>query len=283
MLTAFPIPVWADKLICILFYFAIGYVLIQLNNTFGLIRTRASVQTSAYYILFAACPVLQNLYPGVVATLLFILAIYLLFATYQKARSSGYLFHTFLFIGLASLIFPHITLLAPVLLMGAFNFQSLNLRSFCAAILGWSVPYWFLLGHAYYYDNMALLYQPFIELATFYPIRFSDFQTWQLVTLGYSFILFLVGTIHSFAQSYKDKIRARVHLRFFILLNVFIYLLIFLQPVHCTNLLPLLFIGVSILVSHMFVLTKSRGSNILFICTIIGLISLFAFNIWTQL
>ena len=283
LLEMYAIPLWLNKLICLLIYLGIGYSLIQMNNTFGLVRVRASVQTSFYVLLIAACPPLQQLSPGDIAALLFIIAIYLLLCTYQRMRSSGYVFHAFLFVGLSSLVFPQITLLTPVLLIGVLIFQALNIRSFFAAIIGWSVPYWFLFGHVYYYDRMELFYQPFIELATFHPVDLTVLGSWEIAILAYSFILFLVSAIHCFVQSYKDKIRTRVYLRFFILLNICIYILIALQPIHCMNLLPLLLIGVSILTSHMFVLTSSKTSNVFFISTIIGLILLFSYNLWTLL
>lgn len=60
-------------------------------------------------------------------------------------------------------------------------------------------------------------------------------------------------------------------------------------PVHCVatalsmNLLSLLLIGISILVGHLFVLTNSKSSNLFFIGSMITLIALFCFNIWTLL
>lgn len=277
------IPFWINKSVCLFIYFIIGYLLIQMNNTFGLIRVRASTQTSIFLSLIAACSPIQRLTPGTITALLFVVALYLLLIAYQHFRSSGYLFHTFLFVGLASLIFPQVTLLAPILLVGAFNFQALNRRSLLAALIGWGFPYWFLFGHAFFYDNMDLFYQPFIELTTFYPIDFSAFSLWELAVLGYTLVLFIVSSIHCLLQSYKDKIRTRIHLRFFILLNACIYLLIALQPNLCADLLPLSFVGISILTGHMFVLTSSKLSNVFFICSVIGLVLLFFFNLWTLL
>jgi hypothetical protein len=277
------IPLWGNKLICLFIYFIIGYLLIQMNNTFGLIRIRASAQTSIFLLLVAACPPVQQLGPESIATLLLVIALYLLFSAYQRQRSAGYLFHAFFFVGLSSLIFPQTTLLAPILLIGAYNFQALNPRSLLAALIGWSLPYWFLFGHAFYTDNMELFYRPFIELATFCPIDFSSFTTGELAVLGYTLVIFIVSSIHCFIQSYKDKIRTRVHLRFFILLNIFIYIFIVLQPVHCIRLLPLSLVGVSILATHLFVLTSGTLSNFFFICTTLGLILLFFFNLWTLL
>jgi hypothetical protein len=277
------IPLWINKSASLLIYFVIGYLLIQMNNIFGLIRVRESVQTSIFLLLVAVCPPMQRFSPENIATLLFVIALCLLFSAYQRSRSSGYLFHAFLFVGSGSLIFPQITLLTPILLVGAFNFQALNLRSLLGALIGWSLPYWFLFGYAFYYDNMELFCQPFIELATFHPIDFSTFTIGELAVLGYSLVLFTVGSAHSLIQSYKDKIRTRVLLRFFILLNICIYILIALQPVYCANLLPLSLVGVSILISHMFVLTSNMLSNFFFICSVIGLVFLFFFNVWTLL
>jgi hypothetical protein len=277
------IPLWINKPVCLFVYLIIGYMLIRMNNTFGLIRARASVQTSIFLLLVAACPPTQQLSPGGIATLLFVIALYLLFNAYQRSRAAGYIFHAFLFVGLGSLIFPQITLLTPVLLIGASNFKALNLRSLLAAFIGWSLPYWFLFGHTFYYDNMELLYRPFIELATFCPIDFSIFTTGELAVLEYSLVLFTVASIHCFTQSYKDKIRTRVHLQFFIMLNVCIYMLIALQPALCVSLLPLSLVGVSMLTSHMFVLTSNKVSNIFFISSTVGLIFLFYINLWMLL
>jgi hypothetical protein len=280
------VPLWINKLICLGIYFIIGYLLIQMNNAFGLIRVRVSIQTAIFLLLISACPSMQQFGPEDIATLLFVMALYLLLSTYQHPRPSGYLFHIFLLIGSGSLIFPQITLLAPVLLIGAFNFYALNLRSLFAALIGWFLPYWFLYGHAFYYGDMELFHRPLIELMTFRPtddFDFSVFTSEEITILRYSIALFTVGSLHFLAKSYKDTIRTRKYLRFFILLNICIYALIALQPALCTSLLPLSLVGVSILTGHLFVLTGNRMSNIFFICSIIGLILLFYFNLWTFL
>jgi hypothetical protein len=280
---AYSVPLWADRLICLLIYLAIGYLLIQMNNTFGLIRLRASMQTSVFLLLIAACPSIQQLSPDDIATLLFVVAIYLLFRVYRQSQSAGYLFRAFLLVGFGSLIFPQITWLAPVLLVGAFNIQALNPRSLPAVLIGWFLPYWFLFGYAFYCNDMELLYQPFVELATLRPISFGALGIAEIIIMGYTFLLFVASSIHFFAESYKDKIRARVHLRFLVLLNICIYILILLQPTLCMSLLPLSLVGTSILAGHLFERTSSRASNIFFICSVVILIFLIYFNLWTLL
>ena len=278
------IPVWGMRLASSVLYAIIGYFLIEINNMFSIIRMRASVQTSLYFALITACPGLHLLYAGDIASVAFLLAIYFLFKSYQQPRPTGYLFHAFTFIGAGSLVFPQPTFFVPIWLIGAYNFQSLTFRSFCAAVVGWSLPYWFLLGHAFFYGQMELFYDPFRELATFQPMRFVDaFQLWELVTLGYLFLMYLVSAVHCAVAGYQDKIRTRSYLNFLIFLCFCIFLFIFLQPEHCMDLLSPLLIVVSILIGHLFVLTNSRTSNWFFIGSSIGLILLYLFNIWTLL
>ena len=282
MFCDFCIPTWASRILCFVLYCVIGYFLIGLNNAYAIIRMRASVQTGIYFLLIAVCPSLQILYPGDMAAIAFLVAIYFLFKSYQQANPTGTLFNSFLFIGLGSLMFPQLTFFIPVLWIGAYCFQSLHPKSFFASLIGWRVPYWFLLGHAYFYGQMELFYQPFRELAAFQPIRF-DLQPWELATIGYLFLLFIVSSGHCLAAGYEDKIRTRSYLHFLIFLNFCIFVYIGLQPALSTNLLSLLLIGISILTGHLFVLTNSRSSNLFFILMFAGLFLLFGFNVWTLL
>lgn len=278
------IPTWANRLVSFALYALTGYFLIELNNTFAIIRMRASVQTSLYFMLITACPGMHLLYAGDVASVAFILSLYFLFKSYQQMWPAGYLFHSFVFIGAGSLLFPQLLFFTPIWLIGAYNFKSLTPQSLCAAFIGLSVPYWFLLGYAIFYKEMDLFYQPFIELGTVHPIDLlHGFPLWQLVTLGYLLILFIVSTIHCIAAGYEDKIRTRSYLHFLIFLNFCIFLFIILQPAHSLNLLPPLLIGVSVLVGHLFVLTNSKVSNLFFIGSMAALILLLCFNTWTLL
>lgn len=276
------IPFWANQLISFILYSIIGYFLIELNNTFAIIRMRASVQTSVYFLLIAVCPSLHILYAGDLAAAAFLIALYFLFKSYQQVRPAGDLFHAFIFIGIGSLFFPQLMLFIPLFWIGAYNFQSLQPKSFFGSLVGWSLPYWCLLGYSFYYGQMDLFYQPFRELVTFIPIRF-DFDLWEMATIGYLLILFAVSSGHCLVAGYEDKIRTRSYLHFLIFLNFCIFVYIGLQPALSVHLLSLLLIGVSILAGHLFALTNSRTANIFFIGALTGLFLLFGFNIWMLL
>lgn len=278
------LPEWAEHLASYVIYSIIGYFLIEQNNRFGIIRMRASVQTAVYFLLVTVCPEMHMLYAGDIAAIAFLISIYFLFSSYQQTQAAGTLFYSFLFIGAGSILFPQLTFFSVLWLFEANRFQSLTLRSFCGAVLGWMMPYWMLFGHAFFYDQMELFYHPFRELVTFTDIfQLQVLQPWEMATLGYLLVLFIVSAAHCIIAGFEDKIRTRAYLQFLINLSVFLFLFIAFQPSHCNDLLPLLMISSSILIGHLFVLTNSRTSNVFFIVALVGLILLFSFNVWTLL
>ena len=280
----FLLPGWADRIVSFLIYATIGYFLIELNNQFSIIRMRASMQTAIYFLLVTVCPKMHYLYTGDIIALGFLISIYFLFKSYQQTQAAGYLFYSFFFIGAGSILFPQFTILSVLWLLEASRFQSLTPRSFCGARLGWMLPYWMLFGHAFFYNEMELFYRPFNQLLTFGEFfNLQILQPWELAILGYLLVMFIVSAVHCIAAGFEDKIRTRAYLQFLIDLTIFLFLLIALQPIYCSALLPLLIISNSILIGHFFVLTNSKSSNVFFIISLVGLILLFAFNIWTLL
>ncbi len=278
------LPGWAERIISFLVCAIIGYFLIELNNQFSIIRMRASMQTAIYFLLVTVCPGMHLLYIGDIVALGSLIPIYFLFKSYQQAQAAGYLFYSFFFIGAGSILFPQLTILSVLWLLESYRFQSLTPRSFCGALLGWMLPYWMLFGHAFFYNEMELFYRPFNQLLTFGEVfHLPILQPWELAILGYLLVMFIVSAVHCIAAGFEDKIRTRAYLQFLIDLTFFLFLLIALQPIYCSALLPLLIISSSILIGHFFVLTNSKSSNVFFIISLVGLILLFAFNIWTLL
>ncbi|KAA6350723.1 hypothetical protein EZS27_001951 [termite gut metagenome] len=280
----FCFPLWIDKAFCLILFFIIGYFFSVFNNRFGLLPMKVTLSASLFLLFLSIWPGSYVLYAGDVGTLFFLFSIYYLFKSYQQYHnSSGYLFHAGFFAGFGSLLYPQLTCFIPVLVIGAYSFRSLTIRSFFALLIGWGVPYWFLFGYAFSSRKMHLFFQPFIELTNFQPISMNHFQMWEWVTLGFIFILCVVSSVHSYMISYMDKIRTRIYLRFFMILNVCIFLFIVLQPVQCVNLLPLLLIGTSILVAHLLIFVDSKTFTVFFVSLGVALLFLFCFNMETLL
>lgn len=266
----------------ILFYAAIGYLLVVLNNTYALIRMRASVQTAIYLLLTASCPQLHAQWTNDLTAITFLLSLFFLFKSYQRLYPMSDIFHSFLFLGIGSLFMPQLTLLAPFYWLGAYRFQSLKAKSFFASLVGWGIPYWFLLGYAYWCNKMELFTQPFDELIKFHPLSFQ-YPLWLLVTGGYLLVLLIASATHCIVAGYEDKLRTRSFLNFLVILSLLFFAWLILQPAENNRLLSLLLPCISILAGHLFTLTESRKSNIFFLFMLLLLIPLFVYNLWMLL
>lgn len=266
-------------LVNFLLYAFIGYLLIELNNAFAIIHLRASIQTSLYFIVISACPELYSLQMGSVVALSMVASIYFLFQSYQHTRPSGVIFYSWIFLGIASLMFPQLLLFSPLYLIGAYNFQSLNPKSFFAGLIGLMVPFWFLLGYAFYFNNMEMFYHPFEALCVFEPINILVLKGWQIVTISFIVLVFIVAVSHSLINGWQDKIRTRAYINFFSLMGTCLLVLLILQPQHYITIFPLLLVFFSFLAGHFFALTRSRGSNIFFIISLAGLAALLSYNL----
>lgn len=257
-----------------------GYFLIGLNNAFGLIRIRASVQTAAYFLVLAACPALHVLDGGMVASAACLVSIYYLLGSYQSPQAAAGVFHAFLYLGVGSLFVPRLTWMVPVLWMGAYQFHAWGARCFAASLLGWAVPWWLLLCYAWLTDQTTLwttLVQAVVQAEA---VDFS-FSLGQALTLGYLFVMFAASALHCVATGFDDKIRTRSYLYFFIVATLVLFVLSLLQPALGVQLMGVLVIGVCILTGHLFALTRTRASNVFFIAAIVVLAALFGFNLWT--
>lgn len=270
---------WVARTISAVCVVLTGYFLVLLNNTFLLIRRRASVQTAIYFLFVAACPDLHFFYPSVVVSILVLFACQSLFRCYQSAHPVGHVLNAFVALGIGSLIIPQITFFGVVFLIGVSSICGLTLRNLLAAVVGWCVPYLFLFAYAYCTEQMQIFYGPFVELTTFQAIRLDQFDILERAPYIYFFVVFLGTALYTLVNKNKDKISARVFVWFTILLVFSIFIYAFLQPAYALGMLSTMLAGISVVAAHFFVLSNSKSSNAFFVFVLLGLIGLFAMNL----
>lgn len=259
-----------------------GYMMIEMNTAFTLIRTRTMLHVSLFGFIMSACMFLHPFHISNLVPPAFIIALFQLFRSYESGQASGSIFHAFFFIGLGSLAFPQLLYFAPLFYISMISFRSLSAKTFFAGLIGLIVPYWFLFGYTFYYDKMELFYHPLQSLIQFEPIRYTGFTPNQIISWGTVTLISLICSVHYFMVSYLDKTRTRLFLSFLIAVEAWTYTLGLLQPQHFNVLLQLQIIIMSILAGHLFTLTRNRFSGIFFIITFVILITLAIYNLWMQ-
>lgn len=259
-----------------------GYLLIEMNTTFTLIRTRTTFPISIYWYLMAIFYFLHPFEWGSFSQLALLFSVFQLFYSYESNHAPTHVFHAFFFIGLGSLGFPQLVYFTPLWFISTIAFRAISVKSFSAGLLGLLTPYWFLFGYAFWNDEIHLFLVPLQEMQHVYPIDYTSLETDELSATIFTTFLLIISSIHYLQTSYLDKTRTRIYLSFLVYAGIWTSLFLLLQPQHLHQLLPIQLICTAVLSGHLFTLTRNRFSGLFFIVTFVTTILLSIYNLWMQ-
>lgn len=281
--------IWSTRIIHCLLVFACTYLLIILDTTYSLIRTRSRIGPALFLLCMAimipGCTILE-----VCLALPFVLSLYMLLNTQQEERSHLPIrsFQTFLFLSISILIHPVvIILLFPyIVAMGTF-LRAWTLRSAIAAILGLLTPFWFLFGWYLITWDTQIPIRIFDLLQNTeilnWPKLFNtlSWEKWTLIIL----IIFIgiCSITHYLRTKNYDKVHTRMLLNTLVLIEICLIIGIIILPLYMIELQIMIFTVTSILAGHYFTLDHSKTTRIIFIITIICFFILIIQNIWNNL
>ena len=256
-----------------------AYLMVELNNRNALIRVYSRMVSCTFLVLGTmAAPVIGNI-DVVIMQLCFIASYLLLFASYQDKRAQGRMFYAFMFIGIASVIYPQSLFFVPVLwvLIGT-NLMAMSWRNFWASVIGLTAPYWFIGGYCAMTDGFwTVVHELESNLWTARPYDITV-SVGTAVAFGFTLLVTAIGAVHFLRNSYKDKIRTRMIYEMLITLAAFTAALAVLQPANAGQLTGILIVNASILAGHFFALTCTRFTNIAFILLTLLALAATAFN-----
>jgi hypothetical protein len=269
-------PVWLNHLCSLATYIISTYLLVELNNRSDILRVRTSVLIAVFFLFVTFCPELYAFSATKLSLIALLTSLFFLFDSYQCRNSSGHLFHSFAILSIGTLFLPQMMYLIPIWFIGSSMLQSLNLRSFFAAIVGFALPYWFVLSYAFYVGNIDIFLAPFSEIGQFGGMNiFTEVDVRNILSFALFFVLYMLSFAHCLIVDYDNKIRTRVILHFIIFLNICLFLFAILQPMYEVQILNLLLPGICLIVCHYFCTVRSRISYYIFIATLILMLVLF--------
>ena len=273
---------WWIQLAC---YILATYLMILLNNFHALIRIYSRAITSAFIILSGvACFIFPSL-EGCIVTVGLVASLLTLFTTYQNREAAGWIYYTFLILGVASVANIHFLVFIPIYWIMMIFINSLSLRTFIASLFGLLTPYWIWIAVVlfFYKDNLTPftnLFQPLTEVTFFNA--YGSIPLSHYLTYAFLVILAFTGIIHFLRKSYNDKIRTRQFYYSIIFFNIVVLVLLALFPQYYDLLFRPAIILTSPLIGHFIALTRTKITNIAFYLILITALLLTGFNRWTS-
>ena len=257
-------------------------LMVELNNTNVLMRTYSRMVSCSFLVLFTMFSLPSPSASAILTSIAFIACYLLMWACYQQHDSQGRTFYGFACIGLASLAFIQVGYLVPLLwfILGAFA-NAMNVRSFCASLLGLAVPYWFAAVVCFITGHTDWLISHLSSFIDYQPLwHYGQITVKQLVNLSFITLLAIVGTVHFMRNSSGDKIRTRKVYESFILANTYTFVCLILQPQHYDQLTAVLIVNTAPLIAHFITYTRTFLTNIFFMLMLAGVALITLLNIF---
>ena len=272
---------WWIQFVC---YGLSTFIMMELNRSHALIRIYSrSVAVSFIVLTGVTCYLFPSLEAGI--TMLCLTASLLtLYKTFQDKAAVGWVFYTFLLLGLITLMKVHAFWLVPVYwLVMVFCLGSLGWRTFLGSLLGLILPYFYLAAIVFYRfkGDFKPFTDHFLPLTDFqFPYHYTQIPLQHILTYAFLLILSLTGIIHFLRTSYNDRLRIRLFYYSFMLIVLTMFVLIALQPQHFELFVQMAIIMTSPLIAHFIALTHTRITNIAFLVIVITAVALIGFHVW---
>ncbi len=231
---------------------------------FALIREKTYLPFAFSLILFNSHPNFFLFTSASLATLLFFLAISLMFDLYQHPSPQWQLFQISSILAIASLFFVGILPYTIIFFMGLVFLRIFNLRNILALLFGFAFVYWTTLivciPMGYTQDFLA----SFKELNNINFLPLLQFQSADWIVFGVFSVLFILVFADTKLSSHRDKIKTRSQLDFLFFVSFVSFLSYFLMSwdVRFTQLVTL---GAFVIpLSHFFALNYNKAKIIFF-------------------
>lgn len=256
----------------------VTYLLIEFNTSFALIRSRSSLPSALFAILYSSSFFLHEYGKGECWIMLFFMgSLYCMLKSYELKNAPTYIFHAFLWLGIGSLIEPGIILSAPLVFILMFQLRSFSFRNFFAGIIGLCTPYWLITGYNLYSGNSPMFLTWFDNVSEWNINIYRNLPIYQTVTAGCILLLSVVSGINSLIISQNDKVKNRIMIGVINTIGIYETIIMVAQPVMLKSILPIIMAMGSILYGYTMIHKTNKFTYIFMIFSLV-IIAIVALN-----
>jgi len=243
-----------------------AFLMLSINNKYNFIRIRTKLPAPLFILIICGFTDLQAMHPVYFGAFFVLISIHRMFNAFGQKQPYSAAFDAGFFLGIAALFHFNIIILFPVFLIGiGFFSRETHWREFVILTLGLFLPFLFAFSFAYVNNSTPELIETF-ELNIFSPVNHIQSNIPLQIYLAFLSLLVLMGSISMVQQYDAKKISSRKFFILFLLLFIFSLISIVAVPGASHEMLIVISIPVTFLLSNFFVFLKSRfWGNFLFL------------------
>ena len=256
----------------------IAFLLNHQNTKYIFIPERSYMSAVIYLVIVCGLVTYRGYHPVLPATIFLLVALERMLDSFKNENLSYNPFDAGFLLGLGSLFYFNIIFFIILLWAAIAILRSFNIREWFFTLLGVAIPY-FLLFSIYYLVNLKSENIIIALKSNFIFHNALDLSKAQYVFLGFLALLILIASQYILKIMPNKKILPRKSYNLFLIEFFIVILLYFSIPSAATELIYIIALPASMLLSHMFVTArKTRLLEITFDLLIVLLIVLQLFR-----
>ncbi len=270
-----------------------AFILIQLNVKYIFIEGRTYLPSIIFILISCSYVQLQRLHPVLFANLFFLLAINKIFGSYTKEDSdmgvSHYKKESFLskyfdaafLLSIGSLFYANMLFYMLIIWIGILILRQFNWREWLMTFLGFLIPYVLIMSYYYFTDNFSEFLKVIYGLCAGLTTFSNGEQAMVFISnmsipyyMFYSFLILLVimSIFYFFIKYYRKRKSVRKYFKLFLWLLLLSIAIFFFVDSASIELLIILSIPVSYIISNYFVSMRSKLWGEILFTLLVGLL-----------
>jgi len=239
----------------------LGILIYQINSKYFIIHERNKLPALIFVIMVGGLTDIHTLHPVYFAGIFLILAIYRLFGIFEQTKPYSASFDSGFLLGIGSLFYPNLLLLLPVFILSIHILGYENRwRVFVLQFVGFLLPFIFAISFGIFTDQFFEIIKIFVQNLTTSNNHFKT-NLFLQVYLGFLTLLTIIGSIIIIQYHDAKKISSRKFFSVFFLILIFSLAGFAFIPSTSQEMLIIMFIPVSYLISNWLTDLKSRFWN----------------------
>jgi hypothetical protein len=186
-----------------------SFFIAQLGSSFIFLKKRSFLPGILYLIIVSSVSDLHAFLPVHLATLLVLISLYFIFATYHKQVDITYAFNASFFLALSSLVYFPVIMLFPLVWISIFVLQKNdNWRLLVIPVLGFGMPWLFMWVFFFLNDSALKLGKDLITMLWTDHNAYL-FEPYFLLLTAVVTLLTILGSLSIFSFYHRMKVSSR--------------------------------------------------------------------------
>ncbi len=267
-----PLFILLDKIpflaniISVALVIGMGFIMLSISNKYHFIRIKTMLPAPLFILILSGFTDMQAMHPVYFGAFFILIAIHRMFGAFGQKQPLSPAFDAGFFLGIAALFHFNLILLLPAFLIGiGFLSRETQWREFIVLTLGAALPFLFAFTYAFMTGTVSGLLATY-ALNLLSPVNHMKSNEPLLIYIAFLILLIIAGSISIVQQYDAKKISSRKFFIVFLLIFIFSALSIIVIPGASQEMLVVIAIPVTFLLSNFFVFLKSRfWGNFLFL------------------